>query len=139
MNKDTHIFTGFTTFLRYFLQDAFPQLLDFSLKGNSIKKYHDYLQDEKMQSMSSDEIEKLNEKFPYGQVYLYLFCVIFIVVVLNIFIAIVQEAYSSSQSETKEHWAYGKKENSSMSLPIVKLNTKSNNENKIFNEEKDDL
>lgn len=27
-----------------------------------LKKYHDYLQDEKMQSMSSDEIEKLNEK-----------------------------------------------------------------------------
>lgn len=77
--------------------------------------------------------------FFIGQVYLYLFCVIFIVVVLNIFIAIVQEAYSSSQNETKEHWAYGKKENSSMSLPIVKLNTKSNNENKIFNEEKDDL
>ena len=76
--------------------------------------------------------------FFIGQVYLYLFCIIFIVVVLNIFIAIVQEAYSSSQNETKEHWAYAKKENSSMSLPIVKVNTKKN-ESKIFYEEKEDL
>ena len=74
--------------------------------------------------------------FFIGQVYLYLFCIIFIVVVLNIFIAIVQEAYSSSQNETKEHWAYDKKENSSMSLPVVKVKK---NESKIFNEEKEDL
>ena len=43
--------------------------------------------------------------FVMGQLYLYSFCIIFIVVVLNIFIAIVQEAYSNSQTEAKEHWA----------------------------------
>ena len=44
--------------------------------------------------------------FVLGQIYAYLFCIFFIVVVLNVFIAIVQEGYSRSQNETKNHWAY---------------------------------
>ena len=44
--------------------------------------------------------------FVLGQVYAYLFCIFFIVVVLNVFIAIVQEGYSRSQNETRNHWAY---------------------------------
>ena len=44
--------------------------------------------------------------FVLGQLYAYLFCIFFIVVVLNVFIAIVQEGYSRSQNETKNHWVY---------------------------------
>lgn len=44
--------------------------------------------------------------FFLGQVYLYLFCIIFIVVVLNIFIAIIEEAYIITKMENKTHWVY---------------------------------
>lgn len=44
--------------------------------------------------------------FFIGQLYLYLFCLLFIVVVLNIFIAIIEEAYVSCKMENKTHWVY---------------------------------
>lgn len=44
--------------------------------------------------------------FFLGQVYLYLFCIMFIVVVLNIFIAIIEEAYIISKMQNKTHWVF---------------------------------
>jgi hypothetical protein len=44
--------------------------------------------------------------FFLGQIYLYLFCIIFIVVVLNIFIAIIEEAYITTKMQNKTHWVY---------------------------------
>jgi hypothetical protein len=44
--------------------------------------------------------------FFLGQVYLYMFCIMFIVVVLNIFIAIIEEAYITSKMESKTHWVF---------------------------------
>jgi hypothetical protein len=44
--------------------------------------------------------------FIIGQIYLYLFCIIFIVVVLNIFIAIIEEAYINSKMQSKTHWVF---------------------------------
>ena len=44
--------------------------------------------------------------FFIGQIYLYFFLIIFIVVVLNIFIAIIEEAYVTSKMENKTHWVF---------------------------------
>jgi hypothetical protein len=44
--------------------------------------------------------------FLIGQIYLYSFCITFIVVVLNIFIAIIEEAYIISKMENKTHWVF---------------------------------
>lgn len=44
--------------------------------------------------------------FFIGQIYLYSFCITFLVVVLNIFIAIIEEAYITSRMENKTHWVF---------------------------------
>lgn len=44
--------------------------------------------------------------FFIGQLYLYSFCITFIVVVLNIFIAIIEEAYINSKMQNKTHWVF---------------------------------
>ena len=42
----------------------------------------------------------------FGQVYGYLFTILFIVVVMNVFIAIIQEAYVSAKVASQSHWIY---------------------------------
>jgi len=44
--------------------------------------------------------------FLIGKIYLYSFCITFIVVVLNIFIAIIEEAYITSKMQSKTHWVF---------------------------------
>ena len=41
-----------------------------------------------------------------GQIYGFLFTILFIIVVMNVFIAIIQEAYVSAKVERKSHWIY---------------------------------
>lgn len=47
-----------------------------------------------------------NVSFILGQIYCYTFCIIFIVVVMNVFISIIEEAYVSSKTKDKNHWIY---------------------------------
>ena len=42
----------------------------------------------------------------YGQVYGYLFTILFIIVVMNVFIAIIQEAYVSAKVASQSQWIY---------------------------------
>ena len=42
----------------------------------------------------------------FGQIYGYLFTILFIVVVMNVFIAIIQEAYVSAKVANQSHWIY---------------------------------
>ena len=42
----------------------------------------------------------------FGQIYGYLFTILFIVVVMNVFIAIIQEAYVSAKVASQSHWIY---------------------------------
>lgn len=42
----------------------------------------------------------------FGQVYGYLFTILFIIVVMNVFIAIIQEAYVSAKVASQSHWIY---------------------------------
>ena len=42
----------------------------------------------------------------FGQIYGYLFTILFIIVVMNVFIAIIQEAYVSAKVSSKSHWIY---------------------------------
>jgi hypothetical protein len=42
----------------------------------------------------------------FGQIYGFLFTILFIVVVMNVFIAIIQEAYVSAKVESQSHWIY---------------------------------
>lgn len=42
----------------------------------------------------------------FGQLYGYLFTILFIVVVMNVFIAIIQEAYVSAKVSNQSHWIY---------------------------------
>ena len=42
----------------------------------------------------------------FGQIYGFLFTILFIIVVMNVFIAIIQEAYVSAKVERKSHWIY---------------------------------
>lgn len=67
--------------------------------------------------------------FIIGQIYLYLFCIIFIVVVLNIFIAIIEEAYINSKMQSKTHWVFDyikkdKRQNIQFKPPIEEMNKK---------------
>ena len=41
-----------------------------------------------------------------GQMYGYIFCILFIVVVMNVFISIINEAYISSKMLDQGHWIY---------------------------------
>ena len=41
-----------------------------------------------------------------GQIYGFLFTILFIIVVMNVFIAIIQEAYVSAKVEDQSHWIY---------------------------------
>ena len=42
----------------------------------------------------------------FGQIYGYLFTILFIIVVMNVFIAIIQEAYVSAKVASQSHWIY---------------------------------
>lgn len=44
--------------------------------------------------------------FFLGQIYSYSFCILFIVVVMNVFISIIEEAYVSSKMRNQNHWIY---------------------------------
>lgn len=44
--------------------------------------------------------------FFLGQLYSYVFCMLFIVVVMNVFISIIAEAYVSSKMRNRNHWIY---------------------------------
>ena len=44
--------------------------------------------------------------FFLGQIYSYSFCLLFIVVVMNVFISIIEEAYVSSKMRNQNHWIY---------------------------------
>jgi hypothetical protein len=44
--------------------------------------------------------------FFLGQLYCYIFCIIFIVVVMNVFISIIEEAYVSTKMKNQNHWIY---------------------------------
>jgi hypothetical protein len=44
--------------------------------------------------------------FFIGQAYCYSFCIIFIVVVMNVFISIIEEAYVSTKMQNQNHWIY---------------------------------
>jgi hypothetical protein len=44
--------------------------------------------------------------FFIGQVYCYIFCIMFIVVVMNVFISIIEEAYVSTKMKNHNHWIY---------------------------------
>ncbi len=44
--------------------------------------------------------------FFIGQMYCYIFCIIFIVVVMNVFISIIEEAYVSTKMRNQNHWIY---------------------------------
>jgi len=44
--------------------------------------------------------------FFIGQVYCYIFCIMFIVVVMNVFISIIEEAYVSTKMKNQNHWIY---------------------------------
>jgi hypothetical protein len=44
--------------------------------------------------------------FFIGQLYCYIFCIIFIVVVMNVFISIIEEAYVSTKMKNQNHWIY---------------------------------
>ena len=42
--------------------------------------------------------------FLLGQIYIYIFCTLFIVIVLNVFISIIEEAYIVKKLQNKNHW-----------------------------------
>ena len=44
--------------------------------------------------------------FFIGQAYCYIFCIMFIVVVMNVFISIIEEAYVSTKMKNQNHWIY---------------------------------
>lgn len=44
--------------------------------------------------------------FFLGQLYCYTFCIIFVVVVMNVFISIIEEAYVSTKMKNQNHWIY---------------------------------
>ena len=51
-------------------------------------------------------VDITNKSNFFGQVYGYLFTILFIVVVMNVFIAIIQEAYVSAKVASQSHWIY---------------------------------
>lgn len=85
-----------------------------------------------------DIFQELKEIYFFlGQLYLYLFCILFIAVVLNIFIAIVQEAFSATENQEKTHWMYNKndksyKDDTSICFPEVEIQQKNARSDRSF-------
>ena len=73
-----------------------------------------------------DIIVDITEKSNFfGQIYGYLFTILFIVVVMNVFISIIQDAYVSAKVASQSHWIYN---------DLVK-----NNDSALMNEDLKDL
>ena len=58
----------------------------------------------------------------FGQIYGFLFTILFIVVVMNVFISIIQEAYVSAKVASQSHWIYSNllKNNDNLENEVIK-------------------
>lgn len=79
-----------------------------------------------------DIIKDLKEvNFFLGQIYAYLFGILFIAIVMNVFVSIVEEAYVDSKMKNQNHWIYAFLKKKKSAVELIEDDSKKNNEEQI--------